>query len=289
MRKWLTAVGTLLFVASVGLLLVEAWRYRAALADRLGEPLFLAAIALAALAFAGLLVLLAQSWMLAAREGEPPPAAGERLADLGAYATCNIFKYLPGNIFHLVTRQALFAERGLRQGTIVRATYLELSISVAAAAAVGAAFLAANLGQGPVTVLGHRVGMGVLLAGLATLATAGLVAARLKASNRLVMRMLGLQAAYFVGYGALMGLLFALMEGPSAQIGLLVGGYLVAWLAGFLTPGAPGGLGIREVVFMAFTYRQPALAVEYAVVGRLVSVLGDLLLPVLVQGLRRWR
>ena len=60
---------------------------------------------------------------------------------------------------------------------------------------------------------------------------------------------------------------------------LVVPAYAIAWLIGFVVPGASGGLGVREVVFLLLT--ETALggggALAVALAMRVVTTLGDLL------------
>jgi len=59
---------------------------------------------------------------------------------------------------------------------------------------------------------------------------------------------------------------------------LVVSLYTTAWLLGFLLPGAPGGIGVREAVFLLLLsgiYGQ-GVAAAMAVVMRAISILGDL-------------
>lgn len=58
---------------------------------------------------------------------------------------------------------------------------------------------------------------------------------------------------------------------------LLIGLFSIAWLAGFVVPGAPGGLGVREAILVAGLsplYGEPA-AVALAIGSRLAFILGD--------------
>ena len=68
-----------------------------------------------------------------------------------------------------------------------------------------------------------------------------------------------------------------LFDTGGSEILLLTGIYAVAWVLGFVMPGAPGGLGVREVVLLAALdpLYGSATAVGLAVALRLVTTLGD--------------
>jgi uncharacterized membrane protein YbhN (UPF0104 family) len=56
-------------------------------------------------------------------------------------------------------------------------------------------------------------------------------------------------------------------------------GYSLAWLAGFIVPGAPGGIGIREAVFIALFGRElgEGTAAGLAVLLRVITSVGDVM------------
>jgi len=58
----------------------------------------------------------------------------------------------------------------------------------------------------------------------------------------------------------------------------IIGLYVLSWLAGFITPGAPSGLGIREAVmlmFMGAMVYEPVL-LSAIVTHRALNVVGDM-------------
>ena len=57
----------------------------------------------------------------------------------------------------------------------------------------------------------------------------------------------------------------------------MIGAYVLAWLAGLVTPGAPAGVGVRELVLLALlkgSVGQTELLLA-VLLGRLVTVGGD--------------
>lgn len=58
----------------------------------------------------------------------------------------------------------------------------------------------------------------------------------------------------------------------------LCGAYVIAWFAGFVTPGAPAGVGVRELalLFLLKGYVAEADLLLAVVIGRMVTVVGDL-------------
>jgi uncharacterized membrane protein YbhN (UPF0104 family) len=79
---------------------------------------------------------------------------------------------------------------------------------------------------------------------------------------------------------------------PDAQLASMAlavcGAYVLAWVAGFLTPGAPAGVGVREFVLyllLAQLVGQPDLLAA-VVLARMVSVCGDVLFYLGAVGVR---
>ena len=70
---------------------------------------------------------------------------------------------------------------------------------------------------------------------------------------------------------------YLLFDVPAAQMGLFLGTYLFSWIIGFITPGAPGGIGIREavMVLMCGSFMSTETIMLYAVTMRIISTLGD--------------
>lgn len=68
-------------------------------------------------------------------------------------------------------------------------------------------------------------------------------------------------------------------ELDGAAAGAAVAAFAASWIAGFATPGAPGGIGIRETALIALLTPLcgEATAVAAALELRLVTTLGDLL------------
>jgi len=65
--------------------------------------------------------------------------------------------------------------------------------------------------------------------------------------------------------------------------------YLFGWLVGFVVPGAPGGIGVREAVFIILLAPLvgEANALTYSIAVRLVTIGGDILFYLAGLGLRK--
>ncbi len=216
---------------------------------------------------------------------------------LQVYCRTQIGKYVPGNIMHLVARHVVAAENGWSQGAVGAATIQETATVTGAAAflTLGAALI--GLGEDsilPTYVVG-------ILAGLALLAMcAPLLVARGSAflpaplrdrlaplaPNRHFISVYLKAFLLVTGFFAIMAVLFALLarqQGINADAWLLLrlaSAYVLAWVAGFVTPGAPAGLGVREGIILLLLGGEigEATAAAISLLFRVVTTIGDLLL-----------
>ena len=87
-----------------------------------------------------------------------------------------------------------------------------------------------------------------------------------------------LSAAAWVPTGMAGWILFSALAEDEISFSWFLGAYAFAWLAGFLVPIAPGGLGVREAVLAGFLAAPltPGAAAAVAVAIRLANTFGEL-------------
>jgi uncharacterized membrane protein YbhN (UPF0104 family) len=91
-------------------------------------------------------------------------------------------------------------------------------------------------------------------------------------------RAAALQLVFLGVSGIIFATLFKLLGGDWNVVAVC-GAYVIAWLIGLVTPGAPAGVGIRETVLF-FLLRHAlgqADLLEIILIGRLVTAAGDLI------------
>jgi glycosyltransferase 2 family protein len=220
---------------------------------------------------------------------------GSRLAFLPAarvWVLSSMGKYLPGKVWAVVGMAALGREAGVPAGVATASAIVLQLLSVATGALVVAATGLADLERvrpgaalALLGLLGLAAGCVVLVARpalLNRLLGRWSVAARLPGPPGLAGLSLGaaIQALAWVAYGVA---LFALAEGvlPQAGLGLrtAIAAFTASYLAGFLFLLAPGGLGVREGVFVLLTQGTvgPAAALALAALSRIGMTVADLL------------
>lgn len=205
----------------------------------------------------------------------------------GIFLYTQFDRYRPGNVLQYAHRHAALAPFGVTIGESLTVAMAEaLCLLTATGILVG---IAAALGRFDWSLSFRIAGEFSLavtgMAGVALLAMVVLqrsVVARVFASRRAVARMLfavGLDVATFAAMGlALDGLIGLVAPDVTRDLVSLAAICAAAWLAGFVMPGAPAGLGVREVVLtvlLAPVVGGGAAAIALAL--RLAAILADAL------------
>ncbi|MES1242747.1 MAG: lysylphosphatidylglycerol synthase domain-containing protein [Acidobacteriota bacterium] len=264
-------LGALLLAASLVYLGIFAARHAAALPDIRWDARTGLALAGAVAVYGLTLLSSSMAWYLLLRSAGEKTKPGDAAS---VFLLSQVGKYLPGNIGQYVGRVALAKGRGLATGPVLVTLALEASCAVGAGLALTAAAYPLSLAD--------RLGPGRLLAVLLIGILAIVLGARFKASDRLRIRAglacLGLYSFNFLAFGGCAWLLASgALEAGTAPLPTLAAIFAAAWVAGFVTPGAPAGFGVREAVLVGGlrTLYDPGIALSLPLLFRLVTTLGD--------------
>ena len=198
-----------------------------------------------------------------------------------------IGKYLPGGVAQYLGRAAIARADGAGTAAVAGALVLEVGVVLAAAALA----LAAVADAMPAFLAGLAAGLPGPAPGWSALLAAGLLAT-VAAVQALLWRRAGrpplvaarlvlpvaLHLANFVVLGlSLWAVTQAVAPGAEAGVAHCVAIFTVAWVAGFLMPGAPGGAGVRDgiIAIGLELFVAPGTALACALAHRAASVLGD--------------
>lgn len=229
-----------------------------------------AGLGIAAVAYGLANALLARAWWHLLRELDvhvPWPKA------LRIYGVSQINKYIPGNIFHLAGRQTLGMAAGWAARPLATSALWELIMLATLGALFGT--LALPLFWSPFPPLPAIA----LWAGL----SAFIYAALRRGGVPGIARAMWLQTCFLATSGAVFLTVLMVTHKTTPEAGLLLpaacGAYVLAWLAGLVTPGAPAGVGVREAVllFLLKGLFAPSDLLVAAVLGRIVTASGDVL------------
>jgi hypothetical protein len=192
-----------------------------------------------------------------------------------------VAKYLPGNVFHFAYRHIAARREGVAHASLGAALGLEAALLLAAAGIVALGVVSDPRIESVVPWARQFVWLAPSLTLLAWLALS-FVAPRFGVPDAPMMQraprlalVLAINLVFFALAGAALRELHP--QGGAMPFSAWCGWLSLAWLLGYVTPGAPAGLGLREgVLALGLT---PVLgeseALALALVYRLVTVVAD--------------
>ena len=279
-------VGIVIGVAGIAFVTTRIVRDRDAIADAMSSA-EVGWLVVGAVAGTIAMALIGLNWLWILRHAG---AAAPWRRGMAWFFVGQLGKYVPGGIWPIVGQ----AELAHRDATPRGAAYSSTAMSMVATF-LGAAAVAAITGL--VTPTDHRLVSAALVALLALLLAVIAVPAVGRAIDRLAGRFttreLRLPAprwfALLVTRHLPVWVAFAGMNVFAVvALGVDVDGPLVvelifvtcvSWMAGFVVVGVPGGIGVRETIFISMTTATlgAGVAVSAAVLSRVVSIAVDLL------------
>lgn len=186
------------------------------------------------------------------------------------YCVAQLAKYLPGNVFHYAARQATGMAANISAATLAKSFAWEIAVSIAAGLNFGVLALPLLFSQ---CAPWMSVLLFMLVAGCAFLCLQHIANKQMAAAFLLQLCFLLIMGGIFAS------LLYLVSEAPFPHSlwPSLIGAYIIAWLIGMMTPGASGGIGVREAValFLLKGLVPESTLLLAVVLARMVSVVGD--------------
>ncbi len=212
------------------------------------------------------------------------------------YTQSNVYKYLPGNVFQYVGRNKLASDMQISHIDVACATVMDIFFCVISTGIISAVLLG-----GTIAKLIEKYGKNFLIIGICGIAVVIVIILFLyfkfrdkfrqyisryskifKGSNRFEMLkgilyyFLQNTVSAFMYYFS-MKLIFGSTSDDFSLIITLTGAFMFAWIIGFITPGAPGGIGIRESV-MIFVFGEAHEEIMLFVLAmRISSIFADVM------------
>ena len=225
------------------------------------------------------------------------------------FLKANVLKYIPGNIFQYVGRNEVAMELGLNHLNVALASALEIviiaSITLTVSISTVGFYTVQYLNQWIVqnkTIILISIATVLLFAALAFIKAHSQVSAQfnrfVKAINtRGAKKNFLLALAYyffFLMVNAFVFIRVLTLDSNTAisveSIPMLSGAYMLSWLIGYITPGAPGGIGIRELILITiiknYGIATEPTVMQTVVIVRLTNIAGDILAFVMISCLR---
>ncbi|MBA2778993.1 lysylphosphatidylglycerol synthase domain-containing protein [Billgrantia kenyensis] len=189
------------------------------------------------------------------------------------YNLTQLAKYIPGSIWQFVGRIAILRERGVAAQNIRDSLLAEHLWVMASAAVMGVVLIAASqpdllhlwFDNFDFNIRLQWVLVGSALVIASAIAVFFLRSHLLRWFLKLRPPVLAMPALLFTWLflGASLWVTMAPFAEPSPPLAFVIGIYCLAYVAGFLVPFAPAGLGVRETVFALFL--MPFINVDIAV------------------------
>ena len=210
------------------------------------------------------------------------------------YVRSNLYKYLPGNVMHYVGRNQIAVESEATHSEIATCTIIEMGINCVAGLLVGMLFSFSYV-QKWMSDKGFGKETTIFAASIIIITLIILIFfSRYSRTNRnrikqllnkRTISILFLAMLCYIFNQTMQGILFlTLLHSmgtviPSRYTLSIVGVYAFAWLVGFITPGAPGGLGVREAMLTVFLAGiiEPGIITAAAILNRIITTCGDVL------------
>lgn len=206
------------------------------------------------------------------------------------YLKSNIAKYLPGNVAHYVGRNVLGKKIGVKQSSILMATIFEvicLSVFNILFALVMSFQNTQNFISRLVAEQRMFVDSPILIMIVLIILMIGicvLVKYRKKIAHFLtkevvltVIKTIPIYIATIMVTALMLTLIFFAILNMPINYASVASANSLSWLAGYIVPGAPGGIGIREVVLVWLLEAEclPELVILAAVLLRICVIFGD--------------
>lgn len=213
------------------------------------------------------------------------------------FGKANIMKYIPGNVFQYIGRNELAIKKDLNHMDVAVATVIDTLLSLCSGVLFSIPLLVHDIWDKlqfdssilfviiVLCCIAFFVFNGLKKLGLWNIAKLKMKKYRYLCSKTFAISILKAQA-YYVFQNALGGMLLIFLLIYAFQISLelydavmLICGLLFSTLVGMVTPGAPGGIGIRETVmlFIAGNLVDSDILIMAMIILRIASMLGDLI------------
>lgn len=226
-------------------------------------------------------LILSYSWLMLLRDNYPHFNYVDSISIIGR---SQIGKYLPGNIGHFVGRLVLLP-RYMSKKDVSYTLYIENIVMVFSYIGLGCFYYK----YFPIVSIFGQQNISLIFLAFLTFSLIAYTGFRflrkkyefLKVKNIVFFKIIFLSfITSFIG-GLIIYLIIPIFnEGETLPFFQCASGFALSFLAGFIIPGAPGGVGIREFAFILLfgSSLTDPIALEVILSFRLVTIIGDILL-----------
>ncbi len=299
MKKRIKLIGNIITILAVFLIARRILLYDIQWGDLLSAKKLLT-ICGCAFAYAFLMILNHFPWMklVGTFSGRTEELKSQRSNFIEVYVKSNLYKYIPGNVFQYVGRNELAVRLEVSHFQVAAATVSEVALTTTAA------FLMALILVGPFAsdyfLLNWKTFAVIIAMGFSLLLVFLLIVRfskkpwvegirqffhELKKKNTVItlIKCLGYYMFSHLFSGCIFLLTLQLCGSrtySANEIKFILGASILSWVAGYLTPGSPGGIGIRELIVSTIIVGTgivtTGVVTSASVIYRIITILGDL-------------
>lgn len=216
---------------------------------------------------------------------------------INVYVKSNIGKYLPGNILHFVGRNILAGRLGFKQFDITFCSIVEIVMLIFSSCIVSLLFAVGSINTTVYFVL-SKINLCIIFGAFICSCLFIVVAYWLlinksefikkyrhlftKKFLKLLFKLFCIYSATLIISGTFLMLILKMISDCTINIQMymiLISTYAISWVSGYIVPGSPGGIGVRESVLLlilAPIYSRD-IALLASVLLRFTSISGDIL------------
>ena len=208
------------------------------------------------------------------------------------YGRTQIAKYIPGNIFHIAGRHVWGRKAGFGHIPLAGAAAYEILGLILASSTIALLYIVFwGSINGQISTL--RIAAFFFVTLLIPLILNKIISSFPKLKDfrlqekrpiEIVKGLMPVYSLYLLYFVIIGGILVGVVHNVSqiesiSKAGAIISIFAVSWIAGFITPGSPGGFGVREaiiILFLSSFIGEPA-SLFVALIFRLITVTGDFL------------
>lgn len=264
MKKALKIIGNVVMVAALAFVIKKLFDMDISI-SQFRDGKVLAALVICLVIQTVIIICSCYPWLVFTRSlsGRKIPYS----AAMPVYTQSNLYKYLPGNVFQYVGRNQLAADMDISHVDVACATVLDVLFCVFWTAVISVGLLGSRISG-----LISKYWFSLLIDGAAAIAIVAfiifIISLKFKEKFKAYISRYSKAFAKENRPMLLRGVFYYLIQNivsavmyflclwlivPQADLSDLIaltGAFMFAWIIGFVTPGAPGGIGIREGVML---------------------------------------
>lgn len=206
----------------------------------------------------------------------------------------NIMKYIPGNIFQYVARNEIAVMKEISHITVAFATMLDVVINLLGVLLAAVIFYWQGIWKGIEFIRqygGYKIAILMLILALIVIFILRKKFIEiLDKVRKLTIKQIGnciLLGGFYSIWAVCASVIFLLVLAwilnvniSGQNLFIIAGAFLFSWIIGFILPGVPGGIGVREAAITMLLYSNEAVSIEVVLSGivvyRIINIIGDL-------------